>query len=79
MAPPREEPAGQGATTGAAAARIDGYMALLEREFGDRFDEAARARVREQLKGVDEVATAVSRFPLKNSDEPGSIFRASPA
>lgn len=79
MALSREAPAGQGATPGDAAARIDGYMEILEREFGDRFDEAARARIREQLKGVDEVATAVSRFPLKNGDEPGSIFRASPA
>lgn len=61
------------------ARRLDLYMALLEAEFGDRFDDAARARIREQLQGVAEVSAAVARFPLRNGDEPGSIFRALPA
>lgn len=51
-------------------------LAVLEAEFGDRFDEAARQRVREQLAGVVRAASAVAAYPLRNGDEPGSVFRA---
>lgn len=79
MARTDQEAGDRSSPKAARDARVDGYMALLEAEFGERFDDAARARIREQLRGVVDVSTAISQFPLHNGDEPGSIFRASPA
>lgn len=51
-------------------------MATLAEEFGDRLDEAGRARVREGVERNLTNAAAMLMYPLKNGDEPGTVFKA---
>lgn len=56
--------------------RIAHLLAIVEAQFGERLDEAGRARVREQLgrqvDGSAQLAAAVAA--LENGDEPDFTF-----
>ncbi len=51
-------------------------MATVEEEFGDRLDEAGRARIRTGLEKNLTNAAAMLMYPLTNGDEPGTVFKA---
>lgn len=51
-------------------------MATVEEEFGDRLDEAGRERIRTGLEKNLTNAAAMLMYPLKNGDEPGTVFKA---
>ncbi len=57
-------------------ARIAHLLAIVEAQFGERLDEAGRARVREQLgRQVDGSAQlAAAAAALENGDEPDFTF-----
>ncbi len=55
---------------------VDGLMAAVEAEFGERLDDAGRARIREGLEKNLTNAAALAAYGLKNGDEPGTVFRA---
>ena len=49
-------------------------LAVLEAQFGERFDDAARERARKQLTATLASAAGVAAYPLANGDEPASVF-----
>ena len=55
---------------------VDHFLAALEAQFGERLDEAGRARVREGLERMVAGGAALSAVPLANGDEPDFVFRA---
>ncbi len=55
---------------------VAGLLALVEAEFGDRLDDAGRARIRTQLETLAANSRALSAYPLTNDQEPEFIFTA---
>jgi hypothetical protein len=53
-------------------------LAVLEAQFGERFDDAARERARKQLTALLASAGALAAYPLANADEPDFVFSAFP-
>jgi hypothetical protein len=51
-------------------------MAVVEEEFGDRLDEDGRTRIRAGLTSSLANAAAMLMYPIKNGDEPGTVFHA---
>ena len=51
-------------------------MAVVEEEFGDRLDADGRERIRTGLERSLSNAAALIMYPLKNGDEPGTVFHA---
>jgi hypothetical protein len=51
-------------------------MAVVEEEFGDRLDEDGRTRIRAGLTSSLSNAAALLMYPIKNGDEPGTVFHA---
>ena len=67
---------GQTPPAPAAPPAVDHLLAALEAQFGERLDEAGRARVREGLERMVAGGAALSAVPLANGDEPDFVFRA---
>lgn len=55
---------------------VAGILALAEAEFGDRLDDAARARVRKQAEAIAANSRELSAVPLANGQEPEFVFTA---
>ncbi len=51
-------------------------MATAEEEFGDRLDEDGRTRIRTGVERNLTNAAAMLMYPLRNGDEPGTVFKA---
>ena len=67
---------GQPPPAPASPPAVDHFLAALEAQFGERLDEAGRARVREGLERMVAGGAALSAAPLANGDEPDFVFRA---
>lgn len=55
---------------------VERLMAAVEEEFGERLDDAGRARIHEGLEKNLTNAAALAAYGLKNGDEPGTVFHA---
>lgn len=53
---------------------VDHWLAIVESQFGERLDDAGRARVREQLGRIAEGAAKLSARGLANAEEPDFVF-----
>lgn len=53
---------------------VDHWFALLEAQFGERLDDAGRARIREQLGRMAAGGAELSAHALANGEEPDFIF-----
>ena len=53
-------------------------LAVLAAQFGERFDDAAQERARNQFVATLASAAAVAAYPLANADEPDFVFSAFP-
>ncbi len=51
-------------------------MAVVEAEFGERLDEAGRAKIRTGIERNRTNAETLAAYGLVNGDEPGTVFRA---
>lgn len=51
-------------------------MAVVEEGFGDRLDADGRERIRTGLERNLSNAAALLMYPLRNGDEPGTVFHA---
>lgn len=68
-APRADEPAKKGPTTEA-----DARMQLVVARYGDRLDDASRAKVRAEVEAIVRRAGALRAFPLENGDGPFPVF-----
>ena len=57
-------------------ALVAAWMAALEGEFGERFDDAARAEIRAQLAQQAANSRVLAAYALANAQEPASTFSA---
>jgi len=55
---------------------VEQTMAVVEAEFGERLDEAGRAKIRTGIERNRTNAAALTAYGLANGDEPGTVFRA---
>jgi hypothetical protein len=58
------------------AATVDHLMSTLESQFGDRFDAAARAHIRQQFVNIVAQGRALATYPLHPATEPNFVFTA---
>ena len=54
---------------------IDGMMTELLGRYGDRFDDAQRARLREEVANLYQAGQELQKLPLGNADEPELVFQ----
>ena len=57
-------------------ARAQLLVESLTRRYPDRFTEADRSKLREQMSFALDAVTRLRAFPLTNADEPMPVFRA---
>ena len=55
---------------------VEQMMATVEAEFGERLDDAGRAKIRTGIERNMTNAAALVAYGLANGDEPGTVFRA---
>lgn len=75
---PTQAPAGPVELDQALAAEARGLADILQRRYGERFDDAALHALRADVEGGLRDARALCAVRLQNADEPAVVFRALP-